>query len=227
MTITWHLRLRKVTRGIMRTAFVAGAWVWGIRIRTQGTLAEARPLMIVSNHFSYLDMFVLGSQVPAAFTPKREIRSWPVIGFMCKVSGCLFIDRRPASILANKTTLDKSVSDGDIISLFPEGTTNEGTALLPFKSSLFSIALERGMAVQPVSVAYTRLNGKPIDAATRPVVGWYGDALFFPHVITFLKQKHVDAEIVYHPPVRANDFASRKELALYCHDVIEKALLQT
>ena len=113
---------------------------------------------------------------------------------------------------------------GDIISLFPEGTTNDGAALLPFKSSFFSIAKDQGVEVQPVSLVYTALSGNPITDKNRLRVGWYGDAEFFPHVMNFLRERSVEVTVIFHASVQPQDFASRKELALYCHDVIEKPL---
>jgi len=224
MSVTWSLGCRRTTRAIMQGAFIFGAWVWGIHIRTSGTLAKGRPLIVVSNHFTYLDLFVLGSHIPAAFTPKSEIRSWPVIGLMCLVSGCLFIDRRSSQTLDNKQRLQAALAAGDIISLFPEGTTNDGTGLQKFKSSFFSLAEESAVEVQPVSIVYTALDDNPLNAASRPVIGWYGDSEFFPHAAHYLQQKSVRAELVFHSPVRASDFASRKELALHCQSVIEKPL---
>lgn len=220
MSVTWALGARRVTRAIMQASFRIGAFVWGIRIRITGAPARARPLLIVSNHFSYLDLFVLGSVLPVAFTPKSEIRSWPILGFMCRASGCLFIDRRASRTLSNKKLLEEALSAGDIISLFPEGTTNDGTGLLPFKTSFFSLAKENGIPVQPVSISYTKFNGHKVTPADYPSIGWYGDAYFFPHVAHYLRQRGVEARIIFHPPVEPERFASRKELALYCRDVI-------
>jgi 1-acyl-sn-glycerol-3-phosphate acyltransferase len=224
MSITWALRARRFTRTIMQQSFRIGAAAIGIRVKVVGQPADARPSIIVSNHFSYLDLFVLGSIVPVAFTPKREIRSWPVLGFMCRASGCLFIDRRTSQTLENKKHLEEALKAGDIISLFPEGTTNEGTQLLPFKSSFFSLALETGIPVQPVSIFYTKFNGRAVTPADYPSIGWYGDALFFPHLVRFLKQESLDATLMFHAPVNPSQFASRKELALYCRDIIEKGI---
>jgi len=220
MGVTWGLGMRRATRAIMQGAFRISALVLGIRVRTEGQLAPTRPLIVVSNHFSYLDLFVIGSIIPAAFTPKSEIRSWPLIGFMCRAAGCLFIDRRASKTLENKHMLEKALAEGDIISLFPEGTTSDGTGLLPFKSAFFSLAEHSDIEVQPLSVVYTRLNGKPRQAEELATVGWYGDSYFFPHVVQFLRQRSLDATIIFHAPVRADRFASRKDLAKYCREVI-------
>jgi 1-acyl-sn-glycerol-3-phosphate acyltransferase len=224
MGVTWGLGMRRATRAIMQGAFRISALVLGIRVRTEGQLAPSRPLIVVSNHFSYLDLFVIGSIIPAAFTPKSEIRSWPLIGFMCRAAGCLFIDRRASKTLENKHMLEKALAAGDIISLFPEGTTSDGTGLLPFKSAFFSLAEHSDIEVQPLSVVYTRLNGKPIQAEDLATVGWYGDSYFFPHVAHYMRQKGVDATLVFHAPVRASDFASRKALATHCRNVIEQGM---
>ncbi len=221
MSLCSLLRATQANRRIMCTAFKIGSLILGLRIRTQGHLSQDRPLLLISNHFSYLDLFAIGSVVPAAFTPKSEIASWPVIGTLCKMAGCLFIDRRASQTLQNKKSLDAAQARGDIISLFPEGTTNEGKAILPFKSSFFSLAEHADLTVQPLSVIYTHLNGQALDLAALPVVGWYGDAYFFPHLVDFLKQKNSDVLLAFHKPVNGRDFASRKELAAYCKQQVE------
>ncbi len=205
---------------LVRLSFWLGCIIWGIRVKQEGRLSGKRPLLMVSNHFSYIDVFALGSATEARFTPKSEIAGWPMIGLFCKITGCIFIDRRRAVTMHNKKKLAGAIKDNCIISLFPEGTTNEGTALLPFKSSFFSIAEEYDLTVQPVSLVYKKLNGEPITAETRHIVGWYGNAEFFPHLVTFLQQKSVDVTVIFHKTVNGKDFSSRKELASYCRDVI-------
>ncbi len=218
--VSWSVDARRMSEFIRQRAFALGCLIWGVHVKTQGQCSSQRPLLVVSNHFSYLDVFALGSVAPMRFTPKSEVAGWPFIGFYSKIMGCLFIDRRPSQTLHNKRALHRAIQDGEIISLFPEGTTNQGTHLLPFKSSFFSIVEGEEIMVQPVSVAYTALNGKPIDAAARPVVGWYDDMSFFPHVMRFLCQRSVDVTLVFHAPVSGHQFASRKELARHCQDII-------
>lgn len=215
----------RANRKIMCLAFNAGALVLGLRISTQGHLAKERPLLLVSNHFSYLDLFAIGSVVPAAFTPKSEIAGWPIIGKLCKMAGCLFIDRRPTQTLHNKKALEEAKASGDVISLFPEGTTNDGTLVLPFKSSFFSLAERKEVSVQPLTVVYTELNGRTLNTDALPIIGWYGDAYFFPHLVELMKQKHAAVRLVFHRPVSGSHFASRKELALYCHQKITASLI--
>lgn len=226
MCIFTLLGLKRLNRRIMCLSFAAGCVIVGLRVRVKGALSQQRPLLLVSNHFSYLDLFAIGSIVPAAFTPKSEIAGWPVIGRLCAMAGCVFIDRRPSKTLENKKLLEEARASGEVISLFPEGTTNEGKSILPFKSSFFSLADSGNVYVQPLSVIYTHFNGKPLDEPALPIVGWYGDAYFFPHIAAFLKHKSADVTLVFHEAVTGSQFRSRKELAQYCQQQIEKPFLE-
>lgn len=218
--LTHILGLVRANARLVRLSFALGSLVLGLRITRQGTVSDNTPLLVVSNHFSYLDVFVLGSVLPIRFTPKREIRDWFLIGFFCKINNCVFIDRQKSQTLNNKHILEKIIQEGGAISLFAEGTTNDGTGLLPFKSSLFSIAEAGDVTVQPVSIVYTALNEKPVTYQNRHIIGWYGDAEFLPHLMVFLRQRNTEVTAVFHEAVHGRDFASRKELAQYCHDVI-------
>ena len=195
---------------------------WGIRVTIVGEISSSRPLLLVSNHFSYLDVFALGSVIPVRFSPKSDVRNWAVIGFLCKISEQIFIDRRISQTKNASASLGSAINENDIVSIFPEGTTNDGTNILPFKSSLFAIAENKNLAVQPVTIIYTKLNNQPINANNRHQVGWYGDMEFFPHFMQFLQQKSLEVKLVFHSSINSKNFASRKELASYCY---EKVLL--
>lgn len=224
LLLSWTLRLHRLNRCASQLAFRVGCYLWGVRVRLEGQLAQERPLLLVSNHFSYLDVFAIGGYLPVRFTPKKDIASWPVIGFLTTINGALYIDRRPSRTLENKAMLAEMSAHKEIISLFPEGTTNDGTQVLAFKSAFFSLAEHHGIAVQPLSIRYDALDGKPLDALTREHVGWYGDAFFFPHVLRYLGHKHVDVTLILHPALHGKDFASRKALAMHCHEIISRAL---
>lgn len=218
--ITFCIKAYRINSVFVRLAFRVGVAIWGIRVTTQGRISRKSNLLIISNHFSYLDIFALGSVMNVRFTPKSEIALWPVIGFFCKVTGCVFIDRRLHKTMYNKNVLHNAINAGTAISLFPEGTTSDGTGLLPFKSSFFSIAENYDVTVQPVSIVYEKLNGKAVTYENRHMIGWYGDMDFFPHLMVFLQQRSVDITLVFHDAVNCSSFTSRKELARYCESVI-------
>lgn len=222
--VTAKLGPRRTNLALVRWAFHAGCVLWGIKVKTEGRISGKLPLLVVSNHFSYTDVFALASVMKVRFTPKSDVAAWPVIGFFCTITGCLFIDRRAHQTMKNKTMLENALRDGGAISLFPEGTTGDGAAMLPFKSSFFSIAWDHGVPVQPVSIVYTKLNGEPVTPANKHIVGWYGKAEFFPHLVTLLQQKSIDVTLVFHEPVESKKFTSRKELAQFCQGVVANSL---
>ncbi|MEI6730325.1 MAG: lysophospholipid acyltransferase family protein, partial [Pseudomonadota bacterium] len=144
-------KFEKITAWVMQSAFIAGNKILSLKVNIKGEIAKSRPLLIISNHFSYLDVFALGSVGDIKFTPKSDVGSWPVIGLFAKMAGCIFIDRRRSGTLRNKNAVSDAILQGKAISIFPEGTTGDGTALLPFKSSLFSIIDENKLLIQPVT----------------------------------------------------------------------------
>lgn len=97
-TLPWLLKWEGARRFCSCLAFKGVNALFGIRVHLHGSLSPKRPLMLVSNHSSYVDIFVLGSRLPIAFTPKKEIASWPIIGYCCKLAGCVFVERTPKAI---------------------------------------------------------------------------------------------------------------------------------
>ena len=196
---------------------------WGIRLAKKGEFAKERPLLVVSNHCSYADIPVLGSFAPVHFTPKADIASWPVIGHLCRLSECVFIDRNPRKTAKNMAELNKAMQKGWMVSLFPEGTTNDGTELQPFRSSYFSLA-EQGLPVQMVTVAYSQPNGQPLSPQAMRKVAWIGDDEFSPHLMDFLGQPTILATVICHEVTSIEKFENRKALAAHCHQIVETGL---
>jgi 1-acyl-sn-glycerol-3-phosphate acyltransferase len=203
----------------------------GLDIVVRGRVCAERPALFVCNHASYLDIVVLGSLLPAAFVAKKDVRDWPVIGLLARLGRTVFVDRRPRKSLHQRDEMVARLSrDRESVILFPEGTSNDGNHVLPFKSALFSVAETvrpdgRPLAVQPVSVAYTRLDGLPIGRGWRPFVAWYGGMELVSHVWTVLGLGRLTVEVDCHPPVTLEQFGSRKALADHCHDVVSHAVV--
>ncbi len=133
--------------------------------------------------------------------------------------------KRPASA---RNAIVERLAAGENVILFPEGTNSDGIAVLPFKSALFA-AIEGGgdgedFLIQPVTLAYTRLNGMPITRERLPEIAWIGDTALMPHLLAFMSLGKVRAEILFHPPVRLGDFPDRKALARHCQDVSPTAI---
>jgi 1-acyl-sn-glycerol-3-phosphate acyltransferase len=220
----------KKAQGRLLVLFYRGCGLlWGIRRRVRGEIAKGASVLLVSNHCSYLDVPVLGSILPVRFTPKQDVRSWPVIGYLCKLSNCVFIDRRRSQTSANKKNLENALQSGVPVSIFPEGTTNDGFAVEPFRSSYFSIAHAPPpgveVMVQPVTVRYVQTDGSQLSREEMDRIAWYGDAEFASHLWHFLQSSGAMAEVTFHPPVEGRSFQDRKALAQFCHQQVNGAFL--
>ncbi|HZB92699.1 MAG TPA: lysophospholipid acyltransferase family protein [Stellaceae bacterium] len=196
----------------------------GFQIHLNGTPSPQRPTLFVANHVSFLDIEILGAVLETSFIAKAELARWPFFGWLAKLQRTVFVDRRVSSTHHQRSAIRERLDEADNLVLFPEGTTGDGNRALPFKSALFSVADYTGphgpLIVQPVSIAYVRLDGMPLGRLDRPFVAWYGDMEFIPHLWTMLGLGRVGVEVAFHPSVRLADFGSRKALAEHCYRVV-------
>ena len=202
--------------------------ILGIAIERRGAPSPARPTLFVANHTSYLDIEILGAAIPGSFVSKIDVDGWPLFGWLARLQRTVFIDRKRRSVARQRDALSARLRAGDQLILFPEGTSGDGQRLLPFKSALFAAVTESegagDIAVQPVSVAYLRLDGMPLGRSYRPLFAWYGDMDLAPHLWTVLGLGRLGVSVTFHPAVRAADFPSRKALADHCAAVIAAGL---
>jgi len=200
----------------------------GITIAVHGTPDRRRPVLYVSNHLSYLDIVILGTVLSANFVSKAEVVDWPVIGWMSRLNDTIMIDRTVRGMRAQCAMLRTHLEAGHSLILFPEGTSGAGNHLLPFRSSLFDVAAasHEGEAVwvQPVSLAYTRLNGCPVTRWQRPYFAWYGDMPLASHIWRCLGLGRTGVDLVFHESVRLADFPTRKALTQYCERQVDRGV---
>ena len=203
----------------------------GIRLLVKGEQAQQRPLLIVANHTSYLDMPIIGSGLPACFTPKMEVSSWPVIGGISRLCGCIFVDRRADKMNEAKSQILTELASGRVVCLFPEATTGDGLHMRPFKSGFFSLAEEHvygvPLTVQPIAISYNRISGLPITSDQWPGIAWYSDMELAPHLWELLKLGPINATLTFLPPVTLQDFGDRKSLAAHCYRTISASVKAT
>ena len=199
--------------------------VFGIAIRQHGTPSPHRPTLFVANHSSYLDIEILGAAIQGSFIAKAEVSGWPMVGWLAKLQRTIFVRRADrAGAGRQRDELRRRLDEGDNLILFPEGTSNDGLHLLPFKTTLFAAADDERVAVQPVSVTYQLLDGIPLGRFYRPFFAWYGDMSMAPHLWKALGLGRLTVALQYHEPVRLKDFASRKALAEHCRREIAQGM---
>jgi 1-acyl-sn-glycerol-3-phosphate acyltransferase len=205
--------------------------ILGIQVRVIGRPVAARPVLFAANHVSYLDITVLGSLLDASFIAKSEIAGWPLFGWLARLQRSVFVDRRTRSTAHQRDSIATRLAAGEALILFPEGTSGDGNRLLPFKSALFSAAehvTDRTAAgtltVQPVSIAYTRLDGLPLGRALRPFFAWYGSMALAPHLWRMLGLGRLEVVVEFHPATSLAACGSRKALARYCEERVAEGL---
>jgi 1-acyl-sn-glycerol-3-phosphate acyltransferase len=196
----------------------------GFKVKIKGRISTERPTLFVANHISYIDIIAFGSILEASFIAKAEISDWPLFGRLAKLQRTLFIKRQRQYAAQQRDEIGVRLGAGDNLILFPEGTSCNGQQVLPFKSALFSVVEQsKGdtpLTIQPVSVAYTQLDGIPLRRALRPHYAWYGDMTLVPHLIEMLGIGKVTIEINFHEPVPGDHLPTRKALADYCYRVV-------
>lgn len=190
----------------------------GVAVRVIGTPAyhkTSHPVVFVSNHSSWLDVPVLGGHLNACFVSKDEVGGWPFVGTVARLGRTVFISRQRHSTGRERDTMRERLAVGDNLVLFPEGTTSDGSRVLPFRSSFFAIAegADSPPLIQPVSVVYDRLDGLPTGRASRPVFAWYGDMDLSTHFWRFAQHRGLRATILLHATVDPARYAGRKALS--------------
>jgi len=189
----------------------------GLKVRVIGATpatATGRPVVFVANHSSWLDVPVLGGRLDACFVSKDEVGTWPLVGTVARLGRTVFISRNRHATGRERDVMRERLTAGDSLVLFPEGTTSDGSRVLPFRSAFFAIAEgDDPPMIQPVSVVYDRLDGLPTGRAARPVFAWYGDMDLATHFWRFAQHRGLRATILLHPPLDPARFASRKALS--------------
>ncbi len=195
----------------------------GLQVRVVGQLAAhdgGRPVIYVSNHSSWVDIPVVGGVLDGCFVAKGDVAGWPVIGTIARLGRTVFVSRQRVTTGRERDEMRQVLDKGDRLILFPEGTSSDGSRVLPFRSSFFSVAeakstadLSRLPLIQPVSVVYDRLDGLPTGRASRPVFAWYGDMDIASHFGRLGQHVGLRATVLLHTPLDPIRFRDRKALS--------------
>ena len=222
------LRLQPVIRWMPLLYHRTVCFILGIRVRVHGKRSDVTPTLYVCNHISYLDIEVLGSRVPGSFVAKAEVATWPFFNVLARAQRTIFIERRTGKTSASRDQMMKRLDTGDNLMLFPEGTSSDGTRVLPFRTALFGVAQlrrdGRPISVQPVAIAYTKLDGIPIGRYWRPLFAWFGDLDLVPHLWQMVCLGDTEVVVTFFPPVDIDALGDRKKLAEFCFRQVSQAL---
>ncbi|SDG27874.1 MULTISPECIES: 1-acyl-sn-glycerol-3-phosphate acyltransferase [unclassified Duganella] len=191
-----------------------------VKVRMAPGSAPVLPCsMVVANHVSWLDIFVVHSLYPSHFVAKAEIRSWPLAGWLAEKAGTVFIARGNRKDLRHIFKgLVSSLENGERVAFFPEGTTAAQGNLLPFHANLFEAAIDAKVPVQPFALTYQDASG-----GSHPSVDFIGETSFAESIVLILNGPPVTAQLAILPPL-ATDGAHRRDLAEASHKAVAHAL---
>jgi lyso-ornithine lipid O-acyltransferase len=197
----------------------AVARIIGLRVTVVGAPSRDRPMLILSNHVSWLDIVAIGSTMPLSYIAKSEVQEWPIFGLFARLQRSIFVDRnRKSNTGKANAEIAERLQEGDPIVLFAESTTSDGNRILPFRSALVGAAQDaifsggegRHVCLQPLALAYNRADGLPTGRMGRARIGWYGDMEMLPHLQGILRGGTIDVTLSFGTPMAFDQGADRK-----------------
>jgi 1-acyl-sn-glycerol-3-phosphate acyltransferase len=192
----------------------------GLRVRVEGAPLKER-VLVAANHLSWLDILALGGAAPVIFVARGDMKAWPLVGWAAGLNDSIFVAREARSgVKGQADTLRDALAEGRAVALFPEGTTEGGNSLLPFRASLFASLFPplEGVKVQPVAIDY--------GAAADDVL-WLGEEAFGANAKRILSRPGtLPVTLRFLPPLDPREAGDRKALAARSREEVARALDQ-
>jgi 1-acyl-sn-glycerol-3-phosphate acyltransferase len=198
-----------------------GCLFLGLRINVIGQPSTGRPTLMVANHISWTDIVALGSVADVTFVAKREVGQWPFVGMMADLQRTIYADRtRRSETGRTAQAMGKHMASGNAVLLFAEGQSDIGTHVLPFRSALIGAAqhamIEAGasdVVIQPVTIAYTKLQGLPVSRNERSLIAWIKSKSVRQNIVDILSGPVKDVTIAFGHPMPLNQGDNRKAVS--------------
>lgn len=205
-----------------------GLWVLNVKVNAIGreNLAGLKGGLFVGNHLTYMDVLAISSHVPCCFVTSREIKEAPLLGQICTMAGCLFVERRNKSkILSEISEIREGLQVQLKVAVFPEATSTNGEQILRFRKPLFKSAIDSGVPVYPFCLNYRTVGGEPINLKTRDHVFWYGDMDFAPHIWALAGSGGVTVDLHFLPPFMTTLEAGPADLSERSQRAVESVFI--
>lgn len=203
-----------------------------VRVHLSGAAVADGPILLVSNHISWVDIPVFASIAPLSFVAKREVSTWPFVSSLAKLQRTIFIDRTKRSAVAEtREEILNRLRASERVLLFAEGTSSDGNQVLDFKSPLFAAIEEREgenehYRLQTCAIVYTHIHGLPMNRQQRPAIAWYGDMDMLSHAWGVLKGGPIDVRVRLGEPISIHDVGDRKKLAVHAYQRVRRDFSQ-
>lgn len=198
----WALRAKLIH--LISTYARLGLSIMNLQVQVKGPkeLLTANTYLIASNHMSYLDILIHSSVISGCFVTSQEIREVPLLGHICRLAGCLFVERRNKENIHNEIQeLTDALGRGLNVIFYPEATSTNGEEIFRFRKPLFYAATNAKVPVLPICLNYLSIDGVSVTRANRDLLCWYGDMSFAPHLWKVMKAKKIVVEIEILKPI--------------------------
>lgn len=210
-----------------------GAAFLGLKVTVIGQPVENRPVLILSNHISWTDIVAVGSVTPVTFVAKQEVRDWFFVGFLASLQRTLFVDRtRRSDAHRSSREMGRRIADGGAVLLFAEGQSDIGTHVLPFRTALIGAAqhsmLEAGASevlIQPLTIAYTKLQGLPVSRSERSLIAWVKSKSVWENIRGILGSGVKEVTVAFGVPRTLAEGADRKQLSKQAENDVRRMLV--
>jgi 1-acyl-sn-glycerol-3-phosphate acyltransferase len=201
-------------------------WYINLKVIPKSMPPNDQRFLFVSNHLGILDVLALNSLRPIMFVTSQEMRETPLLGALCEMGGCLFVERRNrANIYNEMLEMRRALNHGFSVCLYPEGTSTNGEVVLPFKRTLLMAAAGTGVPIMPMVNNYKMVNHEPINKVNRDYVFWYGDQSFVGVLWRILTMRKALLEVDFLDPVVVENEEQRREVAETLHTQISQRFI--
>jgi len=200
-------------------------WFMGIEVRVKDEQNLSHKFsngLIVCNHLSYLDVLILCAHYPSCFVTSVEIKNTPVLGQICQLAGCLFVERRNRSgLLREVQELTHALKNGLNVAIFPEATSTNGAGLLRFRRPLYEAAIDSRRPILSLCLNYERISDEEVCQANRDMVFWYDDMTFIDHLWSFFSLEKTQVSLALVDLIEESHVFDSTELASMTQQKIE------
>lgn len=199
--------------------------ILGIKVNVQRP-SESRvqgSALYVGNHLSYLDILITAAIEPTCFVTSVEMRDTPLLGTICRLAGCLFVERRSRLNLHNEIKeITQGLQESLDVTIFPESTSTNGEELLRFRNPLYLAAIDADKPIVPFCINYVQVGSEPLSLSNRDFVFWYGDMPFVSHLWNVCGLGGIKVELTYLPAIDPRG-KERSQLALESYEQVKTA----
>jgi 1-acyl-sn-glycerol-3-phosphate acyltransferase len=227
LAASFLLHYRKGQRLVPRVYHSIMRGLLRLNISVKGSPASHQPLCLVSNHTSWLDIIVISSFLPVVFVAKQEVAAWPFFGWLAQLQRSIFVNREKRHQVRHAIDrIADALVAGEIIGIFPEGTSTDGTDVVPFRSALIGAVHETlrrdarlpAIFIQPVSVTYVGPNRRLAIWALEDEIP------FFAHLLQVASLRRIDVALTWEVPVQADMNSDRKVLAKRLEETVRRSV---